>query len=135
MLMAIDPGRDKCGLVVMNKSGEIKYQNVINTNELQTIVLNNLKNFEVQIIILGNGTTSNSAEKVIKEKLMQINKSIPIKLVDERHTTEEARKLYWKKKPPCGWRRILPTSMQVPPEPVDDIVAEILAQRFLKNEE
>ena len=61
--------------------------------------------------------------------------NVHIKVVDERHTTEEARKLYWKKNPPRGWRKLLPTSMQVPPVPVDDLVAEILARRFLENEE
>ena len=29
MIMAIDPGRDKCGVVVMNYEGNIKYQSVI----------------------------------------------------------------------------------------------------------
>jgi hypothetical protein len=59
---------------------------------------------------------------------------LSVKVVDEKHTTEEARRLYWKKNPPHGWRKFLPTSMQVPPEPVDGIVAEILINRFLENE-
>ncbi len=59
--------------------------------------------------------------------------NLEVKIVDEKHTTEEARRLYWKNNPPRGLRKFLPTSMQVPPEPVDGIVAEILAMRFLKN--
>ena len=135
MLMAIDPGRDKCGLVVMDKLGEIHYQKVIATDTLRAAIFDITSNFKVQIIILGDGTTSKIAEKNILEFLEINNRSIPIKMVDESHTTEEARKLYWEKNPPHGWRRLLPTSMQVPPEPVDDLVAEILARRFLKNEE
>ena len=131
MLMAIDPGRDKCGLVVMDKIGEMHYQKVIATNTLRTAIIDIINNFEVQIIILGNGTTSKIAEKTILEALENNNQSIPIKIVNESHTTEEARKLYWEKNPPHGWHRLLPTSMQVPPEPVDAIVAEILVRRFL----
>ena len=36
--------------------------------------------------------------------------------------------------PPRGWRRLLPVSMQMPPEPYDDYVAVILAQRFLRGD-
>ena len=126
MILAIDPGRDKCGVVVMNESGEIKFQKVIETINFSTTILELEKNFDLQIVILGNGTTSKELKLTI-EKII----SIPIKVVDEKHTTEEARKLYWIKNPPQGWRKFLPTTMQVPPLPVDDLVAEILARRFL----
>ncbi|MBR1398493.1 MAG: Holliday junction resolvase RuvX [Selenomonadaceae bacterium] len=131
MVMAIDPGRDKCGLVVMDKTGEIKLQNVIETSTLKSAVLEIINRFDLQLIILGNGTTSGSAKKIISAAISAANRDIKIEVVDERHTTEEARKLYWRKNPPTSWRRFLPTSMQVPPKPVDDIVAEILARRFL----
>ena len=131
MVMAIDPGRDKCGLVVMDKTGKIKLQNVIETSTLKSTVLEMINHFDLQLIILGNGTTSSSAKEMISNAISAANKDIQIKLVDERHTTEEARKLYWQKNPPTSWRRFLPTSMQVPPKPVDDLVAEILARRFL----
>ena len=123
----IDPGRDKCGVAILTSSGEIKFQQVIETEKLQKIFLQLVKDFEIKIAILGNGTTHKSAKKILEEIL-------PVKVIDEKHTTEEARKLYWKKNPPTGWRKILPVSMQVPPEPVDGIVAEILAKRFLEDE-
>ena len=126
MILAIDPGRDKCGVVVMSESGEIKFQKVIETINFSTTILELEKDFDLQIVILGNGTTSKEL-KLTLEKII----SIPIKVVDEKHTTEEARKLYWIKNPPQGWRKFLPTTMQVPPIPVDDLVAEILAKRFL----
>lgn len=130
VVMAIDPGRDKCGIIVMSESGEIFFQSVIETVKLDTTVWELAKIFEPEIIILGDGTTSESAKNTISSKVPDIR----IEVLNERHTTEEARKLYWKKNPPHGWRRLLPTSMQVPPEPVDDIVAEILAKKFLKIE-
>ena len=131
MILAIDPGREKCGVVVMDKNFDIKFQNVIATSSLESKLLELSRKLDLQKVVLGDGTTSNSAKQMISSTLPNIH----IEIIDEHHTTEEARKLYWKKNPPSGWRRLLPTSMQVPPVPVDDLVAEILARRFLEKGE
>lgn len=128
MFMGIDPGRDKCGVAVLTAAGEIKFQRVVATEELDTAIKNLAAEFEIQSVILGDGTTHKAAAQKVSAA------GLSFKLVDEKHTTEEARREYWKKNPPRGWRRILPTSMQVPPEPVDAIVAEILVRRFLQVE-
>lgn len=126
-ILGIDPGRDKCGVAVLNFQGEILFEKVIETAELVATIKKLSAQFDLKIAILGNGTTSKSAEKILRAE------NLSVKVVDEKHTTEEARKLYWKKNPPSGWRKFLPTSMQVPPEPVDGIVAEILIKRFLEE--
>ena len=123
--MGIDPGRDKCGVAVLTAAGEIKFQRVVPTEELADVIKNLAAQFEIKSVILGDGTTHKSAAGKISEA------GLSFRLVDEKHTTEEARRLYWEKNPPRGWRKLLPTSMQVPPEPVDAIVAEILVRRFL----
>lgn len=125
MFMGIDPGRDKCGVAILNSSGEIKFQRVIPTEELDTAIKTLAAEFEIESVILGDGTTHKSAAQKVSAA------GLTFQLVDEKHTTEEARREYWKKNPPHGWRKFLPTSMQVPPEPVDAIVAEILVKRFL----
>ena len=125
MFMGIDPGKDKCGVAILTASGEIKYQRVVATEELDNVIKNLAAEFDVEKVILGDGTTHKAAEKKISAA------GLTFQLVDEKHTTEEARREYWKKNPPRGWRRLLPTSMQVPPEPVDAIVAEILIRRYL----
>ncbi|MBR0260315.1 MAG: pre-16S rRNA-processing nuclease YqgF [Selenomonadaceae bacterium] len=127
MFIGIDPGRDKCGVAILNSSGEIKYQQVVPTEELDTVIKNLSTEFEIESVILGDGTTHKAAAKKVSAA------GLTFQLVDEKHTTEEARREYWKKNPPSGWRRFLPTSMQVPPEPVDAIVAEILVRRFLQT--
>ena len=124
--MGIDPGRDKCGVAVLTASGEIKFQRVVPTEELDGVIKNLAASMEIHSVILGDGTTHKSAAQKISSA------GLAFQLVDEKHTTEEARRLYWKKNPPRGWRKLLPTSMQVPPEPVDAIVAEILVRRFLQ---
>ena len=125
--MGIDPGRDKCGLAVLSTAGDIKFQRVVATNELADVIKTLSAQFELSTVILGDGTTHKFAEQKISDA------GLSFKLVDEKHTTEEARRLYWQKNPPTGWRRFLPTSMQVPPEPVDALVAEILVRRFIQH--
>ena len=61
------------------------------------------------------------------------NHKITTSLIDESHSTEEARKLYWQYNPPTGWRKIIPTSMQFPPEPVDDLTALVIGLRYTKQ--
>ena len=126
-IVGVDPGRDKCGVAVLNSSTEILFEQVIETAEFESVLKNLITQFNLQLAILGNGTTHKNAEKILRGLKLEV------KIVDEKHTTEEARRLYWKKNPPTGWRKILPTSMQVPPVPVDGIVAEILVKRHLSE--
>ena len=127
MYMGIDPGRDKCGVAVLTAAGEIKFQRVVPTEELDAVIKNLAAELEIISVILGDGTTHKAAAQKISAA------GLKFQLVDEKHTTEEARREFWKKNPPRGWRKFLPTSMQVPPEPVDAIVAEILVKRFLNT--
>ncbi|MBO4400908.1 MAG: RuvX/YqgF family protein [Selenomonadaceae bacterium] len=124
-ILGIDPGRDKCGVAVLTDGGEIIFQSVIATADLEPTLKNLVAQNELELAILGDGTTHKAAEKILRTV------GLSVKIVDEKHTTEEARHLYWEKNPPRGWRKLLPTSMQVPPEPVDALVAEILVRRFL----
>lgn len=124
-IVGIDPGRDKCGVAVLNSAGEILFQKVIETAAFESTLKNLCAQYDLQIAILGDGTTHKNAEKILR------GLNLEVKIVDEKHTTEEARRLYWEKNPPRSWRKFLPTSMQVPPEPVDGIVAEILVKRYL----
>ena len=125
-VIGIDPGRDKCGVAVLTNDGEIKFQKVIATETLEETLQKLSAQFDLKIAILGNGTTHKAAKKILE-------KFLSVKIVDEKHTTEEARREFWKKNPPSGWRKFLPVSMQVPPEPVDGIVAEILVKRYLES--
>ena len=114
-------------MAVLNSSAEILFEEVIETAEFETVIKKLVAQFNLQLAILGDGTMHKNAEKILR------GLNLEVKVVDEKHTTEEARRLYWKKNPPRGWRKILPTSMRVPPVPVDGIVAEILVTRHLSG--
>ncbi|BAL84290.1 hypothetical protein SELR_25820 [Selenomonas ruminantium subsp. lactilytica TAM6421] len=129
-IAALDPGRDKCGFAVLDMDGEILCQRVIETKNLINEVTAAKAEYGFSRLLMGNGTTSKIAHKRLDEV-----PDLEIIVRDEYRTTELARGEYWKAHPPKGWRRLLPVTMQVPPVPVDDFVAVILARRFLKEQE
>ena len=129
VIAAIDPGREKCGLAVVSEDGNVLEQAVVVTARLADDLAARAKVFRPDRILLGNGTTSRDAEETIRA----VFSDIPVEIVDEYRTTDDARIAYWKAHPPTGWRRLFPTGMQVPPVPVDDFVAVILAQRYFAN--
>ena len=130
IIAALDPGRDKCGFAVLCASGEVLCQRVIETKNLIEEVTAAKAEYGFSRIVMGNGTTSQTAHKRLHEV-----PDLEIIIRDEYRTTEMARGEYWKAHPPKGWRRLLPVTMQVPPVPVDDFVAVILARRFIKEQE
>lgn len=129
VVAAIDPGREKCGVAIVNEDGRVLEQAVVVTARLADELAARAIKIRPERILLGNGTTSRDAEETIRTALPDI----PVEIVDEYRTTDDARIAYWKAHPPAGWRRFFPTSMQVPPVPVDDFVAVILAQRYFAN--
>ena len=129
VVAAIDPGREKCGVAVVDEDGRVLDRAVVATVLLADEMKARVKEFRPDRILLGNGTTSRTAKETVREAIPDV----PVEIVDEYRTTDDARIAYWKANPPSGWRRFFPTSMQVPPAPVDDFVAVILARRYLLN--
>ena len=128
VIIAIDPGREKCGIAVVEKMSGVLYQEVVETKELITIVKELSEKYQTVTIIMGNGTSSDKAKKHIETELAE--EKIELKLIDEYRTTDAAKIRYWQANPPRGLKKLIPTTMQVPPVPVDDYVAVILAERY-----
>ncbi len=131
-IIAIDPGREKCGIAVVGKMSGVSYQKVINTIDLIPAVKTLSEEYQVSTIVMGNGTSSDKAKKQLEA--VSAEKNITLQLVDEYRTTDAAKIRYWQANPPTGFWRLLPTTMRVPPVPVDDYVAVILAERYLKKQ-
>ncbi len=125
-VLAIDPGREKCGVAVLASDGRILVQEIVRTAAL-TDKVGALVATHEPTIIMGNGTTSAAARARIEAA------GAAVVLVDEYRTTDAAKQLYWEVHTPRGWRRLMPRGMLVPPVPVDDFVAVILARRFLNK--
>lgn len=127
MILGFDPGRDKCGLAVMDEQ-QLLYHRVVESQNLVTTIEQLCQQFPIETIVMGNGTTA----KNWKQKIVQyLPTSVPIILVDERYSTLEARELYWQMYPPKGLGVLIPKGMRQPPRPVDDLVAIVLIERYL----
>ena len=133
VVLGLDPGRDKCGFAALEKTEDgtirVLMQKVIETTNLEQEAAAAAAAFSPERLIEGNGTTSKEARERIQRALPEL----PIEVIDEYRTTEQAKREYWKAHPPAGLRRFIPTTMQVPPVPVDDFVAVILATRYLSS--
>lgn len=132
IIIAVDPGREKCGIAVVRQEKGVLMQEVIATAQLQVVVQKLLVEHKVEKIVIGDGTSSHEAKEQL-ENIITEGKAAEVIFVDERHSTDQARIRYWQEHPPKGWKKLIPVTMQVPPKPVDDYVAVILAERYFNK--
>ncbi len=129
MILGFDPGRDKCGLAVMGKNQQVIYHQVVPSSEAIATIQQLTEQFTIETIVMGDQTTAKSWKQKISGEL---SPTVPIILVDERYSSLEARDRYWQMYPPQGLQRLIPQGMRQPPRPIDDIVAILLIERYLK---
>lgn len=130
-VIAIDPGRCKCGIAVVQGNGglNILHRAVVPTEQIPNVLTDLYARYSPDVILIGNGTAAAGAVESA-ERLGSL-----VELVDERLTSVDARKRYFIENPPRGLRRLIPTSLQTPNRPYDDYVAVILAERYLADPE
>ncbi|WP_017295253.1 pre-16S rRNA-processing nuclease YqgF [Geminocystis herdmanii] len=128
MILGFDPGRDKCGLALVNNYKQILYNKVISSEDSIEIINDLINKYQPFKLVMGNQTTSKEWKKRL---INNLNLSIEIVLVDEKNSTVEARQKYWEMYPPQGLTKLIPKGLRIPPRPVDDIVALILIDRYL----
>ncbi|WP_434133660.1 pre-16S rRNA-processing nuclease YqgF [Sporomusa sphaeroides] len=133
MVVAIDPGREKCGLAVVHKEQGIICKTIIATSGLAVATANLAATYKLTTVVIGSSTTSVTA-RVELDAIRVNGHKLTLIPVNEYRSTDEARKRYWMDNPPRGLKRLIPTTLQVPPVPVDDYAAVILAERYFANQ-
>ena len=129
LYLGIDPGRSKTGLALVDGAGKILKLHIADSQNIDNEIVEFIqKSCPVQIV-LGNGTNSSN----IGEAVQKVLPNVEIAVVEEAHSTEEARTLYWQENPPQGWRKLVPLGMLVPDVPLDAYAAVILVRRFLEG--
>ena len=131
VVLAVDPGTAKCGMALVRRGAEgkldILWRKVSTLDELQASVGEALDVSPADMIVVGSGTGS----REVIQRIRGARPSMGILVVDEKETSLQARERYWEHHKRRGWRRIVPATMFLPPEPFDDFVALILAERVL----
>ncbi|MCS6830951.1 MAG: hypothetical protein NZ749_09955, partial [bacterium] len=82
--------------------------------------------FRPRCVVVGGGTGFRALEAL----LHRLSPNVPVHVVNEAYTSEEARRRYLRENPPKGWRRLIPAWLRTPEQPYDDYVAVILAERY-----
>ena len=124
-VLAIDPGRAKCGVAVVDEQLAVLHRAVVPTHGLTASLSDLCARFEPAEIVLGDGTGS----AAIQQSVLSLSLPCPVHIVEECHTSEAARARYVAEVPARGLRKLLPRSLRTPETPYDDFVAVILAER------
>ncbi len=130
MILAIDPGSEKCGLARLDDDGVILELQVVPRTGLVGAVRAILDRSRVTQLVLGDGTSSRLVAQELKADLRRLP---PLEIIDEHGSTLEARALYFEENPPGFPWSWIPLSMQTPSVPIDDYAAAVLARRFLQS--
>ena len=125
--LGIDPGRSKTGLALVDAAGSILALHIAHTEHIEVELSAFAGKEQLAGIIMGDGTNS----KAIGQAVSKVFAAVPLALVGEAHSTEEARSLYWQVNPPRGWRKLVPIGMLVPSEPLDAYAAVVQVKRWL----
>jgi len=126
-VLAIDPGREKCGLALVTDKG-VLHKEVVPREDVSLIVAHIAAERPVDKIIIGSGTGGGRLAEDLRASA-----AIPIELVDETLSSRRARDRFFKDNPPRGIRRLIPRGLLTPDRPYDDYVAIILAEDYLSR--
>ena len=126
-VIAIDPGKSKCGLVLADISQKKVYEAIIIKSAfIENHVRNLITAEDVSQIIIGNGTTS----REIREKLYFFKKEIIT--FEEKNTTYRAKARYFELFPISGLKFLMPREVFILNKNLDAISALIILEDYCK---
>ena len=128
-LLGFDPGREKCGLAIVGLDRALHYHEVVPVVSVPSTIQNLRSQYALSSIVMGDQTGAAQWKK----ELSALPNAPRITLVDERYSSLEARDRYWEMYPPKGINKLMPQSLRSIPRPIDDIVAILLVERYLKR--
>ena len=133
IVLGIDPGRAKCGVAVC-APGRVLARAIVPSAELPGLVVGWVAEHQVDAVVVGGGTGSPQVMAALAG-LRASRRLPPVTVEEEQDSTLAARRRYFEEHPARGWRRFVPRSFQVPPEPYDDYAAVIIGERYLAHAE
>jgi RNase H-fold protein (predicted Holliday junction resolvase) len=124
-LLSVDPGRQKCGLAIVDRDAGVLARGVVPTGTIAAVTREWVRHHAPTMVVVGNGTALNLIHRALEALCL------PLEVVPEHNTTLRARTRYFKEHPRRGWRRLWPTGLQTPPIPIDDYAAVLIAEDYL----
>lgn len=129
MILAIDPGKKKCGLAILDPDAAVLSKTVVSRREIASYVIGCFAQYRISSVVVGKS----SSGKEIEKELSRLDFKTNLVFISEKFSSLEARKRYWQENKPKGILRLIPASMRMLPVPIDDYAAVILGERYLKG--
>ena len=128
-VLGIDPGVAKVGFALVDDAGRAIVAGIEPVEGLTRRIAALVAAHPIRALAVGRGTRSAAVGRALEEF------GLPIHFVDEYETSRRARELYFAENPPRGWRRLVPVGLLLPPRPIDDYAAVLIARRYLAREQ
>ena len=127
-IISIDPGKQKCGIILADKKDLFVLEGkVVGTKSVSRLIEKWECKYQINLILLGNGTTS----KFWEEKIKSISPA-QIIFVNEERTTLRAKDRYLELWPRKNLSRLIPKGLFIPSENLDAVAALILLEDHFK---
>ena len=127
IVISIDPGISKCGLIVADiKEKKVYEAVVINSNLLLKYVKKKYQNEKNLQFLIGNGTSS---ENYIRD----LNKIVPnVIIAEEKNSTYRAKQRYFEIFPLIGIKSFLPREIFILNKNLDALAALIIMEDYFQ---
>ena len=127
IVIAIDPGISKCGLIVADiKQKKVYEALVINSHLLLEYVKKKYQNEKNLQFLIGNGTSS-------KNYIRDLNKIVPnVIIVEEKNSTYRAKQRYFEIFPLLGIKSFLPREIFILNKNLDALAALIIMEDYFQ---
>jgi RNase H-fold protein (predicted Holliday junction resolvase) len=125
-VLGVDPGTRKVGFALIeDPHSPALARGIEPLDTLVTRVRTLVAAHPIKAVALGSGTNAAQLARMLEVL------GVPVHIIDETDTTYRARALYFQENPPKGWRRLIPLGLQLPPGPIDDYAAMLIARRYI----
>ena len=127
IVIAIDPGISKCGLIVADiKEKKVYEAVVINSNLLLKYVKKKYHNEKNLQFLIGNGTSN-------KNYIKDLNQIVPnVIIAEEKNSTYRAKQRYFEIFPLLGINSFLPREIFILNKNLDALAALIIMEDYLQ---
>lgn len=129
MILAIDPGKEKCGLALLDPNAVVLNKAVVSRREIASYVVGYFAQYSISSLVVGKSPSG----KEIEKELSKLDFKTNLVFISEKFSSLEAKRRYWQENKPKGILRLIPASLRVAPVPIDDYAAVILGERYLKG--
>ena len=127
IIIAIDPGISKCGLIVADiKQKKVYEALVINSHLLLKYVKKKYQNEKNLKLLIGNGTSS-------KNYIKDLNQTVPdVIIAEEKNSTYRAKQRYFEIFPLLGIKSFLPREIFILNKNLDALAALIIMEDYFQ---